>query len=263
MNDTRQTQEDYYRLLEVAPDASLAEIKSAYRRLALRYHPDRNPGDPESAEHFKHITLAYGVLSDPRRREAYDLGVHTAPATGRDNGTSQVDPDEVFRDLFASRDFQEMFERLRQEFARHGLRSDRGFVRKVLGPGAVLIFGGLLIGGPLLGGRAALLARALRTGQQLLVGARLLRRMRSASSGDPTASPPAEPVGPRRYRVALADDLRRRGGTISLELPQASGMARRITVKVPPDTRVGHCFRLPAGQGEGDVVVEVTAAGDR
>jgi curved DNA-binding protein CbpA len=261
MNHTQQTQDDYYALLEVAPDASLAEIKSAYRRLAMRYHPDRNPDDPEGAEHFKRITLAYGVLSDPQRREAYDLGMRRAPAGGRGNGAGRVDPDEVFRDLFASRDFQELFERLRREFARAGLRSDRGFVRKVLGPGAVLIFGGLLIGGPLLGGRGALLARALRAGQQLLVGAQLLRRVRGPHGEAPAAAPPAEPVGPRRYRIALADHLRRRGGTISLDLPLASGTTRRVMVKVPPGTRVGHCFRIPAGGGEGEVVVEVAASG--
>jgi hypothetical protein len=56
MNHTQQTQDDYYALLEVAPDASLAEIKSACRRLAMRYHLDRNPDDPEGAEHFKRIT---------------------------------------------------------------------------------------------------------------------------------------------------------------------------------------------------------------
>jgi curved DNA-binding protein CbpA len=263
MNDTRTRQNDYYALLEVAPDASLAEIKSAYRRLAMRYHPDRNPDDPEGAEHFKRITLAYGVLSDPKRREVYDLGRRGAPTGVRGNGGGRVDPDEVFRDLFASRDFQEMFERLRQEFERAGLRSDRGFVRKVLGPGAALIFGGLLIGGPLLGGRAALLARALRVGQQVFMGAQVVRRMRGEKAGERPPSPPAEPVGPRRYRVALAADLRRRGGTISLDLPQITSAGRRVTVKVPPDTRVGHCFRIPGTEGDGEIVVEVGATRDR
>lgn len=64
---------DYYRVLEIARSASADEIKGAYRRLARRWHPDTNPGDPEAEERFKQINEAYGVLSDPVKRERYDL----------------------------------------------------------------------------------------------------------------------------------------------------------------------------------------------
>jgi curved DNA-binding protein CbpA len=63
---------DYYVLLEVPPTATLAQIKRAYRRLARKYHPDMNNGDPEAAERFKLITEAYEVLSDPAQRQNYD-----------------------------------------------------------------------------------------------------------------------------------------------------------------------------------------------
>ena len=63
---------DYYALLGVDRSADAAQIKSAYRRLALKYHPDRNPGDKEAEERFKQINEAYAVLSDPEKRSRYD-----------------------------------------------------------------------------------------------------------------------------------------------------------------------------------------------
>jgi len=63
---------DYYELLEVSRDASFEEIKKAYRKLALKYHPDRNPGDKEAEEKFKLINEAYQVLSDEEKRALYD-----------------------------------------------------------------------------------------------------------------------------------------------------------------------------------------------
>ncbi len=63
---------DYYAILGVSPDASEEEIKRAFRRLALKYHPDRNPGDKTAEEKFKEINEAYQVLSDPEKRARYD-----------------------------------------------------------------------------------------------------------------------------------------------------------------------------------------------
>ena len=64
--------EDYYQVLNVKRDASLDEIKKAYRKMARKYHPDVNPGDKQSEERFKKISQAYDVLSDPKKREIYD-----------------------------------------------------------------------------------------------------------------------------------------------------------------------------------------------
>ncbi len=63
---------DYYEILEVSREASFEEIKKAYRKLALKYHPDRNPGDKEAEEKFKLINEAYQVLSDEEKRALYD-----------------------------------------------------------------------------------------------------------------------------------------------------------------------------------------------
>ncbi len=63
---------DYYAVLGVAKDASADQIKKTYRKLALKYHPDKNPGDRQAEEKFKEITEAYAVLSDPDKRKQYD-----------------------------------------------------------------------------------------------------------------------------------------------------------------------------------------------
>ncbi|MQA99782.1 MAG: molecular chaperone DnaJ [Actinobacteria bacterium] len=64
---------DHYGILGVSRDASAEEIKRAYRQLARRYHPDANPDDPEAADHFKQVNHAYEVLSDPDKRQRYDM----------------------------------------------------------------------------------------------------------------------------------------------------------------------------------------------
>jgi curved DNA-binding protein CbpA len=60
---------DYYKILGVSENATQDEIKQAYKKLAMKYHPDRNPGDKQAEEKFKEINEAYSVLSDPEKRK--------------------------------------------------------------------------------------------------------------------------------------------------------------------------------------------------
>jgi molecular chaperone DnaJ len=95
------TKRDYYEVLGVARDASIDDIKKAYRKLALQYHPDKNPGNKEAEEKFKEISEAYEVLSDTEKRQTYDQYGHAAfaPGGGRGGfgGFGGIDLEEALR----------------------------------------------------------------------------------------------------------------------------------------------------------------------
>lgn len=78
--------ENYYEILGVQKNATEDEIKKAYRSLAFKYHPDRNPGDKTAEETFKKITVAYDTLSDPVKKRDYDLGGSSYSGTSSGNG---------------------------------------------------------------------------------------------------------------------------------------------------------------------------------
>jgi len=96
---------DYYDILGINKNASEAEIKKAYRQMALKYHPDKNPGDKAAEEHFKEAADAYAILSDPQKKAHYDRFGH-APQGGFGGGGGQhMNMDDIFSqfgDIFGS-----------------------------------------------------------------------------------------------------------------------------------------------------------------
>jgi len=91
---------DYYEVLGLAKNATEAELKQAYRRLAMKLHPDRNPGDPEAEAGFKEAKEAWEVLKDPRKRAAYDQFGHAGVGAAGAGGGGGFGPGDAFSDIF-------------------------------------------------------------------------------------------------------------------------------------------------------------------
>ena len=89
---------DFYQVLGVNRDASDSEIKKAYRKLAVQFHPDKNPGNKEAEEKFKEISASFDILKDPEKRSKYDQFGHDAFRGGHSSGG--VDPFDLFKDVF-------------------------------------------------------------------------------------------------------------------------------------------------------------------
>ena len=95
---------DYYEVLGLAKNASEAELKKAFKRLAMKHHPDRNPDDHTAEEKFKEAKEAYEVLSDPQKRAAYDqfghAGVEGGVGGGAGFGAGGANFSDIFGDVF-------------------------------------------------------------------------------------------------------------------------------------------------------------------
>src|SRR5689334_8045300 len=106
---------DYYEVLEVTRTEEADGIKKSYRRLAIKYHPDKNPGDKAAEDKFKELSEAYEILSDPQKRSAYDQYGHAAfdprSRAGRAGASGGFhDPFDIFREVFGGNSiFDEFF----------------------------------------------------------------------------------------------------------------------------------------------------------
>lgn len=120
------TKRDYYEILGVSRSADAAEIKKAYRQAALKYHPDRNPGDKEAEERFKEASEAYEVLSDPQKKSLYDSYGHAGLEGSGFRGFSGVEDvfssfGDIFEEFFGGSPFGDIFGTSRRSHA-HGRR---------------------------------------------------------------------------------------------------------------------------------------------
>ncbi|MEA3428003.1 MAG: DnaJ domain-containing protein [Thermodesulfobacteriota bacterium] len=121
-------QKDYYQVLGLDKDASQKQIKEAYRKLAFKYHPDRNKEDPESAEKMKGVNEAYAVLSDPEKRGEYDMLRQQFGSSAY----SQFRKNYSEQDIFSGSDINQVFEEMARAF---GFRHYDDIFREFYGQG--------------------------------------------------------------------------------------------------------------------------------
>ena len=234
---------DYYGTLGVGPEATDDDIRKAYRRLALTWHPDRNRGDAGAAERFKEISEAYAVLIDSRTRREYDAARRVGAAEPFSRSR-----DDIFRDLFRDPRASAVFDDLAREFARMGLRVERRDFHQTLFGGRGVVVGGVFVVRPMVS--LWELARAALRG----------------ATPSPQLSPPPERLGGRVRRAGrwllglaasneslLGPDLQMplrltrreaRDGTRKLVTLDAGRRQRELVVTVPAGTRSGTKLRL-------------------
>jgi molecular chaperone DnaJ len=236
---------DYYELLGVSRDAGEQEIKSAYRKMALKYHPDRNPGDKVAEERFKEAAEAYSILADADKRARYDRFGHAGVGAGPAAGPPGFDPA-----IFA--EFQDIF----------------GGLGDIFGFGSV--FGGGRRSGPQRGPdlRYDLEIAFEQAAKGVETAIQIPRRERCATckgtgaapGSSPTTCPQCRGTGQLRYQQGFftvartCGQCRGAGKVIAKPCQSCHGegaveQMRKLTVKIPAGIATGQRLRL-AGEGE-------------
>jgi DnaJ-class molecular chaperone len=128
---------DYYQILGVPGDASEEDIKNAFRKLAFKYHPDKNPGNEKQAEEkFKEINEAYSILGDAGKRRQYDFAKKSGFDSNVYSGYGNAQSD-IFRDAFSN---PETVAAMNEMFRQAGLRFDQDFMNRTFFSGNGVIF---------------------------------------------------------------------------------------------------------------------------
>jgi curved DNA-binding protein len=289
---------DYYQILGISKSASQDEVKKAYRKLAMRYHPDHNPGDQTAETRFKEVSEAYAVLSDPEKRKQYDM-------FGSEGFQNRYSQEDIFRDF----DFGSIF----REFGFGGGRGQNIFTQFFGGPGASAFRGrgptqrqrgpGCAGAGPSFNrgqdlvyelsvtledaaaGTEKTFTYPSRGGQERInvkvpAGVATGKRLRLAGKGEP--GPHGGPAGDLLIQVRVLDHpvFRRQGDDLHVtkevrfseavnggEIEVTTIDGRTLRTKVPPGTKPNARLRLKGcgmprmnRAGRGDCYVQVTIA---
>lgn len=239
---------DYYNILGIPESASDPEIKKAYRKLALEYHPDHNRNDPQCEEKFKEISEAYGVLMDPAKRREYKL-FRADFLSGRWSGDSsqfRYSQQDIFESMFAQGFGRDIFEELNREFSRSGFRSGNSFFQTVFFGGAIGGLGKILgmIPGPL--GRIGMgLKIAHVLGSSILAASRMRKAANPSQPGEHLRGSVMDSVkvffgkGPMDIQLNM---------TLSQQEAQ-SGTQKKISYQVDGET-VSLLVQIPPGSGK-------------
>lgn len=255
---------NYYKILAVTPESTEDEIRKSYRKLAMQYHPDRNPDDASAEEKFKEIAEAYGVLTDPVKRREYDrCRAQGTPFTGNhENGGFSYSQEDILKDLFNDPRFQQMFSSLLKDFQRSGFRYSSHFVKRSFfgGKGSIFLSGIFLVGslaGPLLGNAAK---KSLSNRSSLLksIGSKVTKALggRQTAQQSPQPSTHVSKNLDVTYHTPLTQDELHDGKSIQVLVYGEQG-EQTLKVKIPPGSRTGQKLRIkgkgkvgPRGRGD-------------
>ncbi len=280
------SKKDYYSLLNVPRSATAEEIKKAYRKLAMQYHPDKNPDNKKAEEKFKEFSEAYEVLSDPKKREMYDQFGHAGtqggfngangPFSGASSGGPGQDP---FQDIFGDV-FSEIFG------ARgHGPGAGPGSHRRRPAKGSDLRYTLNISFEELALGTEKVISFVRQRGGKdetaklsvnVPAGVKEDQRLKLAGEGDISlgGGPPGD-----LYVIIKAQDhplFKRQDNDIIMDLPvtytdailgtsvEIPTLSGKAVIRIPPGTHTGQTFRLKGkgfpkvgGFGSGDMLARL------
>ncbi len=228
---------DYYEILGVSKDADATKIKTAYRDLALQFHPDRNQGDDEAAARMKALNEAYAVLSDPAKRNDYDALHQQYGPTGAYTHFRQTYSDE---DIFSGTDIEKVFDELARTF---GFRDFNEISKEFHGKSQKFEFKNqnVHVKGFFFSGSFNLGSALSKINFPGLLG-------RAAKTLLQAGSESALPMRGRDFHdiLHIDPDLAQKGGPYAYYHRSRS---KKLVVKIPPGIRHGQQIRL-AGMGE-------------
>jgi len=275
---------DYYKILGVDRNASVKDIKAAYRKMARKYHPDVNPGDKSAEERFKEVSEAHEILSDKEKRSKYDqfgqywnqVGAHGAggPGPAWENFTFGDAGDFGERmDFGREAPFDRMFESLFGKGARGAARTRRAPQQPAKGRDIESEME-ITLEDAFHGTKKAFSLGGRRLEVKIPKGMSDGQRIRLAKQGE--EGPAGRGDLYIKVKIRPHPVYERKGDDLLLELPvdyvmaalggelQVPTISGRVTMKIPPNTRGGRSFRMPGqgmaklkGGGRGDLYAKV------
>lgn len=264
---------DYYQILELQPNASPDEVRKAYRRLALRYHPDRNPGDDNAEDRFKEIAEAYGVLIDPVKKSEFDRYRKSASQKSQPTRNFRYTQEEILRDMIKNPSFNTIFHDLFKEFQKAGFRFDKGFFDKTFFGGRGIFFGGFFYWGTSpketdvkenrIPPTEAVPKLPIISDFLHHVGSKLSGLLPSGLLSLPSSSPAPDRRLDLTYTLKVTPEMAVSGNWIRVSVKRAVGR-ETLKVKIPPGVRPGSRLRIK-GKGNrrqqqtGDLYIVIQA----